>query len=342
MDDSDSDYYSLEDLSEISGYDRRAIRSFIEQGLMRGANSMGRYANYSNYHLNRLLAIKVMKEEKGLPLSSIRTALVTMSEDDLIALIARNSAMHFDLPVVNAGAEPHQTASRGQSDSSNIDFEPTFSHLDDLKSGLKAASNPDVNTEEEESSSEENADDRVSSKRRSISGRTKSRKSTQVSTALDYIKALQSGSGIPANSSSVIESGAQSAPARPQDMVILNRNAEMRHFLKGPAHQPPPLPGESRNAQAWGEPVADKPRAAAPTESTVTGQTPIDLLLQELSRIHEKRPVRRQAKGDVWYRIAITPDIELSVRGIDDDEQLARLERVADYLREILLGVHYE
>jgi DNA-binding transcriptional MerR regulator len=46
----------------------------------------------------------------------------------------------------------------------------------------------------------------------------------------------------------------------------------------------------------------------------------------------------RKARGEEWLRLAITPDVELAVRGPLDAEARARLERCADLIRDILLG----
>ncbi len=200
----DTNSYSLEELAALSGFDRRVIRSFIEQGLLRGPESMGRYARYSSSHLTRLLAIKNLREQQGLTLGAIRTALVTMSEDELSVVANKNAAMQ-------------------QPDSS----------------------------------------------------------------ALDYIRSIQASPPIPVAQQ-------QSPESEPSDNY-------------------------------------DK-----------KGRTPIDLLLWELSKINVDKNVRRQAKSARWHRIAITPDIELSIRAIDDSAQLANFERIADHLREILLGGHYD
>lgn len=202
----DTNSYSLEELASLSGFDRRVIRSFIEQGLLRGPESMGRYARYSSSHLTRLLAIRNLREQQGLTLGAIRTALVTMSEDELSV-------------VANKNTTPQQ---------------------------------PD-------------------------------------SSALDYIRSIQ---GLPA-----------APPAQKSEQ--LDQIGPTDNFDK-------------------------------------KGRTPIDLLLWELSKMHADRTVRRQAKSALWHRIAITPDIELSIRGIDDAAQLANFERIADHLREILLGGHYD
>src|SRR5262249_47046262 len=99
-----------------------------------------------------------------------------------------------------------------------------------------------------------------------------------------------------------VSAGEQPSPASPS--------------VPGSALDPPPLPAG---------------------ETQLSGATPIDQLLQELSVLTQGLRVRRQAKGETWYRIAITPDIEIAIRGIDDPEQLNRLERIADHLREMLL-----
>lgn len=44
----------------------------------------------------------------------------------------------------------------------------------------------------------------------------------------------------------------------------------------------------------------------------------------------------RTARGENWYRISLTPDIELSVRGEFGTEQLAQLHRIGDALRTLL------
>jgi DNA-binding transcriptional MerR regulator len=44
----------------------------------------------------------------------------------------------------------------------------------------------------------------------------------------------------------------------------------------------------------------------------------------------------RPARGETWYRISLTPDIELAVRGEFGPEQLAQLHRIGDALRLLL------
>ena len=81
--------YTLEDLAKMVRINPRTIRSYIQQGLLSGPDSMGRNARYSDYHLKRLRVIRTLKEVHHLPLSEIRR-IVTMAgpeEDIQIALV---------------------------------------------------------------------------------------------------------------------------------------------------------------------------------------------------------------------------------------------------------------
>lgn len=197
--------YSIEDLSGLTGFDRRAIRSFIEQGLMRGPDKMGRYAQYSTSHLNRLLAIKFFREKEGMNTGSIRSKMLTMSPSELDT-VAKNVLADKD------------TNNRS-------------SALDYLKS---------IGLEEDSSQSNQNsiANDRIQS-----------------------------------------------------DLTEKNQY-----------------------------------------------KSAFDLLADDLANLLGNRTVRKQAKSQNWHRISITPDIEISVRGIEDEEQIKSLERISDHLREILMG----
>lgn len=49
------------------------------------------------------------------------------------------------------------------------------------------------------------------------------------------------------------------------------------------------------------------------------------------------QPARR-AQGERWTVVRVTPDFEIRVRGLEDPAQVELLERLADQLREALLG----
>ena len=44
----------------------------------------------------------------------------------------------------------------------------------------------------------------------------------------------------------------------------------------------------------------------------------------------------RGVRGEHWYRLPLTPDIELSIRGSFGSDQLAQLHRIGDALRLLL------
>jgi DNA-binding transcriptional MerR regulator len=251
MDEAEAITFSLDELANESGLDTRVIRSFIEQGLLRGPSKLGRYAKYSRQHLNKLLAIKVLKDKRGLKLSEVRQQLLSMSEAQIEML-------------ANGGASLNQ---------------PKGSALDYILSAFKR---PITSVDE----------------------------LPPPVMNIDFFDADDFD-----DDDNDLTPAAKSLPAVPVTK-----------------HQPPPLPPQTI-LDGWGPTPEYYQRI---TKERMT--TPIGKLLVGLEEQTGDKNVRRQAKRETWYRIQVTPDIELSVRGINDDEQLARLERVADYLREILTG----
>lgn len=65
--------------------------------------------------------------------------------------------------------------------------------------------------------------------------------------------------------------------------------------------------------------------------------TGLDALEQALAA-RAADPAPRRARAEEWWRIPVTPDIEIAVRGRLDAERRAQLERCADIIRDILLG----
>jgi len=89
-----SSEYTLEELAQLLRINPRTIRSYIQQGLLRGPDSMGRNARYGDYHVKRLQTIRQLKDDHNLPLSEIRR-LVTMAapdEDIQIRLVPMRAA----------------------------------------------------------------------------------------------------------------------------------------------------------------------------------------------------------------------------------------------------------
>jgi DNA-binding transcriptional MerR regulator len=69
-------YYSLGDLASRSGVSVRAIRDYIARDLMRGPDTRGRNARYSDYHLARLHEIERLKRRDRKTLAEIRTMVM--------------------------------------------------------------------------------------------------------------------------------------------------------------------------------------------------------------------------------------------------------------------------
>jgi DNA-binding transcriptional MerR regulator len=74
---------SLAELAEASGLQPRTIRSWVAQGLIAGPLSRGPHARYPSDTLERLLAIRAMRERLGMPLSAVRQELLVASAEVL-------------------------------------------------------------------------------------------------------------------------------------------------------------------------------------------------------------------------------------------------------------------
>jgi DNA-binding transcriptional MerR regulator len=80
----DTGSYSLNDLAEVTGFEARTIRSYIERGLLPGAEARGRGASYSVEHLNRLRAIQILRRARpNIQLNEIRLFLQQMSPQQI-------------------------------------------------------------------------------------------------------------------------------------------------------------------------------------------------------------------------------------------------------------------
>ena len=176
----------------------RTIRSYIEQGLLRGPEIGGRGARYGTYHVERLQAIRTLKDERRLPLAEVRRLLLGMTAAEISGL-----AGEADAEISSAPPEPPRPES-----------------------------------------------------------------------ALHYLRSVQRGSS------------------------------------KAPL------------------PAAPRPQ----------GPTPLDVVLARLDHVAPGSKPARKARGEVWTSIPITRDVEIRVRGVQPADRLARWERIADHLREILMG----
>src|SRR5947207_11962998 len=79
--------YSLNDLAEAAGIEARTIRSYIERGLLPGADTLGRAASYSEEHLARLQVIRSLRRARpNLSLNEIRIMLQGLTPEQIHGL----------------------------------------------------------------------------------------------------------------------------------------------------------------------------------------------------------------------------------------------------------------
>ena len=93
---------TLAELAAASGLEPRTIRSWVAQGLLPGPRSRGPGARYPADALERLLAIRGMRDGLGMPLATIRQELLVATPEQL--------RVHSDRAAGLVPA-PHQPAS---------------------------------------------------------------------------------------------------------------------------------------------------------------------------------------------------------------------------------------
>lgn len=76
-------HYTIEDLCELTGYSRRTIRYYIQEGLVDPPAGRGRGGFYFDSQLKRLLEIKSL-QDKGMKLSAILEFLKKGNEPELL------------------------------------------------------------------------------------------------------------------------------------------------------------------------------------------------------------------------------------------------------------------
>lgn len=103
-----------------------------------------------------------------------------------------------------------------------------------------------------------------------------------------------------------------------------------------------PLARAKPVSPAAGRPMSPPPPPPAARAATIGspashGRTPFEELLGVLGAALGSGSVARSVRSETWHRVPITPDIELSVRGELDADNLALLQRIGDHLRHLLL-----
>lgn len=79
---------TLAELAERSGVEPRTLRSWVQQGLVPGPDRRGRDARYPAGALERVLAVKALRDRYGLSLGAIRRELLLADPARLRALAA--------------------------------------------------------------------------------------------------------------------------------------------------------------------------------------------------------------------------------------------------------------
>jgi DNA-binding transcriptional MerR regulator len=105
---------TIEDLEQHSGLSVRTLHYYMQEGLLPGPDKRGKYASYSQEHLDRLDLILILKE-MHLPLKEIRTLLESLTP----AEIQHYRDDQEDLLAKLKAAKPDEDDAASDSDSSN-------------------------------------------------------------------------------------------------------------------------------------------------------------------------------------------------------------------------------
>ena len=133
--------YTLEDLEKISGMSIRTLRFYIQEGLLPGPDTRGKFARYSQKHLDSIRFIHRLKE-LHIPLQQIRHLLNTMSSEDIERIIQSKSESNFTFssPPLFSKDENSEVKSVKTERSSALDY---IRSLENLQDSLKVNdSNP--------------------------------------------------------------------------------------------------------------------------------------------------------------------------------------------------------
>jgi DNA-binding transcriptional MerR regulator len=125
--------YSLRDLADATGIEERTVRSYIERGLLPGAQARGRAASYSKEHLSRLQVIRSLRRARpNIGLSEIRIFLQNLSPEQIDRLAAgeiTSAARVIDTSLQSGGADSHEAADDGNEISRTIHWERSAASL---------------------------------------------------------------------------------------------------------------------------------------------------------------------------------------------------------------------
>lgn len=77
------DDISLDDLSDLTGVERRTLRSWVADGLLSAPLKVGRGALYPRANVDRAMAVRALREIHGLPRTAIRGRLLSADDRDI-------------------------------------------------------------------------------------------------------------------------------------------------------------------------------------------------------------------------------------------------------------------
>lgn len=96
---------TLAELAAASGLQPRTLRSWVTQGLLPGPLTRGPFARYPADTLERVLAIRAMRDLLGMPLATIRQELLVASPEQIRAHAAKAAGLAPE-PTDAAGVGP--------------------------------------------------------------------------------------------------------------------------------------------------------------------------------------------------------------------------------------------
>jgi DNA-binding transcriptional MerR regulator len=104
---------TLEDLVSQSGLTLRTLRFYIQEGLLQGPDTHGKFASYSRQHLDRIEMIKRLKNLR-LPIKEIRHLLNNMTTEEIKKLRKYQEILNQNLGTnINKVNEEKQIAQPG-------------------------------------------------------------------------------------------------------------------------------------------------------------------------------------------------------------------------------------
>ena len=97
---------TLAELADASGLQSRTIRSWVAQGLLPGPLTRGPAARYPADQLERILAIRTMKDLLGMSLTDIRRELLVATAEQLQAWATKAADIAPESPLTSAMHAP--------------------------------------------------------------------------------------------------------------------------------------------------------------------------------------------------------------------------------------------